>query len=140
MSAEPTTVPSAHVDTFCRDNLPPRETWPELLFDLPDVQYPPRLNCAVELVDATIAEHGGGRPALLAPDGTQWSYDELARHARQVAQVLVDDHGLVPGGRVLLRGPNNPWLVASWLGVLLAGGVVVTTMPLLRAGELRTVH
>ncbi|HEX3005335.1 MAG TPA: AMP-binding protein, partial [Angustibacter sp.] len=140
MSAEPTTVPSAHLDTFCRDNLPPRETWPELVFDLPDVQYPPRLNCAVELVDTTIAEHGGDRTALLAPDGTQWSYDDLARRARQVAEVLVEDHQLVPGGRVLLRGPNNPWLVASWLGVLLAGGVVVTTMPLLRAGELRTVH
>ncbi|KQX66850.1 2-aminobenzoate-CoA ligase [Angustibacter sp. Root456] len=140
VSAEPTTAASAHVDTFCRDNLPPRETWPEMLFDLPDVQYPPRLNCAVELVDTTIAEHGGDRTALLAPDGTQWSYADLARNARQVAQVLVDEHGLVPGGRVLLRGPNNPWLVASWLGVLLAGGVVVTTMPLLRAGELRTVH
>jgi 2-aminobenzoate-CoA ligase len=139
VTAEQTT-PSAHVDPFCRDNLPPRDAWPELVFDLPDVQYPARLNCAVELLDATITRAGGERPCLLAPDGTAWTYDDLAARSRQVARVLVEELGLVPGGRVLLRGPNNPWLVASWLGVLLAGGVVVTTMPLLRAGELRTVH
>ncbi len=139
MTAEQT-APSAHVDTFCRDNLPPRDSWPELLFDLADVQYPERLNCAVELVDGTLRAHGADRPCLRAPDGTVWSYADLSARARQVAGVLVDDLGLVPGGRVLLRGPNNPWLVACWVGVLLAGGVVVTTMPLLRAGELRTVH
>ena len=140
MTAAQTTEPSAHVDTFCRDHLPPPETWPELVFELPDVQYPGRLNCAVELVDATIAQHGGDRPCLLAPGGEVWTYAEVAQRARQVASVLVDELGLVTGGRVLLRGPNNPWLVATWLGVLLAGGVVVTTMPLLRSGELRTVH
>lgn len=131
---------SAHVDTFCRDNLPAAATWPELVFDLPDVRYPDRLNCAVELLDRTIAEYGGERPCVLSPSGERWSYAELLRVSTQVARVLVDELGLVPGNRVLLRGPNNPWLVACWLAVLKAGGVVVTTMPLLRPGELSTVH
>jgi 2-aminobenzoate-CoA ligase len=132
--------PSAHVDTFCRDNLPPQETWPEFAFDLPDVQYPDRLNCAVELLDRVIEQHGGERPCLLSPQGERWTYDELLTRSSQVAHVLVERFGLVPGNRVLLRGPNNPWLVACWFAVLRAGGVVVTTMPLLRAGELRTIH
>ncbi|MGH3330252.1 MAG: AMP-binding protein, partial [Nocardioidaceae bacterium] len=113
--------------------------WPEFLFDLPDVQYPDRLNCAVELLDKVVARHGGDRACLLAPDGTTWTYAELMAKANQVACYLVNAHGLVPGQRVLLRGPNNPWLVACWFGVLKAGGVVVTTMPLLRAGELSTI-
>jgi 2-aminobenzoate-CoA ligase len=129
-------TPSAHVDTFCRDNLPPADQWPDLLFDLPDLQYGDRLNCAVELLDAAITRLGGDRPCLLAPDGTTWTYSELRARANQVAHHLVEAHGLVPGNRVLLRGPNNPWLVACWFGVLKAGGVPVTTMPLLRAGEL----
>ncbi|HSJ22763.1 MAG TPA: AMP-binding protein [Nocardioidaceae bacterium] len=129
-------TPSAHVDTFCRDNLPPADQWPDLLFDLPDLQYGDRLNCAVELLDAVITRLGGDRPCLRAPDGTTWTYSELRALANQVAHHLVEAHGLVPGNRVLLRGPNNPWLVACWFGVLKAGGVAVTTMPLLRSGEL----
>ena len=105
--------PSAHVDTFCRDNLPPQEQWPVLRFDVPEVQYPERLNCAVELLDAMVARHGRDRPCLLAPDGTRWTYGDLLDRANRIAHVLVDDLGLVPGNRVLLRGPNNPWLVAA---------------------------
>jgi acyl-coenzyme A synthetase/AMP-(fatty) acid ligase len=127
--------PSAHVDSFCRDNLPPARDWPELEFTLPSLRYPGRLNCAQELLSATIAAGGGDRPCLLSPAET-WSYGNLARRAAQVARVATEDLGLMPGNRVLLRGPNNPWLVACWLGVLLAGGVPIVTMPLLRAGEL----
>ncbi|MCF2530883.1 AMP-binding protein [Yinghuangia soli] len=129
--------PSAHIDTFCRDRLPPSEQWPELLFDLPELAYPARLNCATVLLDDVIEEFGPDRRCLVTADET-WTYADLLRRARQVAQVLVEDLGLVPGNRVLLRGPNNPWLVACWFGVLRAGGVVVTTMPLLRAHELET--
>src|SRR6476659_8500416 len=131
--------PSAHVDTFCRDNLPPQEQWPVLRFDVPEVQYPERLNCAVELLDAMVGRHGRDRTCLLAPDGTRWTYGDLLDRANRVANVLVDDLGLVPGNRVLLRGPNNPGLVAAWFAVLKAGGVVVPTMPMLRAGELATI-
>ena len=131
--------PSAHLDTFCRDNLPPQEQWPELRFDVPEVQYPERLNCAVELLDAVVAERGRDRVCLLAPDGTRWTYGDLLDRANRLAHVLVDDLGLVPGNRVLLRGPNNPGLVAAWFAVLKAGGVVVPTMPMLRAGELATI-
>ncbi|WP_342023505.1 AMP-binding protein [Arthrobacter citreus] len=130
--------PSAHQDTFARDHLPPREQWPVLEFPLPELQYPDRLNAAQALLDDTIAVHGGSRTALLAPDGVQWSYALLLQRANQVAQVLTEDLGVVPGNRVMLRAPNNPWLVACWLGVLKAGAVVVTTMPALRAGEIRT--
>ncbi|MGH3094461.1 MAG: AMP-binding protein [Streptosporangiales bacterium] len=131
---------SAHVDTFCRDHLPAPATWPELIVDLPDVRYPDRLNCAAELLERTITEHGGDRPCVLSPAGERWSYAELLRVSNRIARVLVGELGLVPGNRVLLRGPNNPWLVACWIAVLRAGGVVVTTMPLLRPGELSTVR
>jgi 2-aminobenzoate-CoA ligase len=127
--------PSAHLDTFCRDHLPPPEQWPELRFDLPELAYPDRLNCAVELLDETVRRLGADRPCLRTPAET-WTYGDLLRRVDRAARVLTEDFGMVPGNRVLLRGPNNPWLVAAWLAVLKAGGVVVTTMPLLRPAEL----
>jgi 2-aminobenzoate-CoA ligase len=129
-------TPSAHADTFCRDNLPPAAQWPEL--DLTGLSYPDRLNAADELLDATIAAGGADRRCLLTPTQT-WSYGDVAARASQIARVLTEDLGLVPGNRVLLRGPNNPWLVACWFGVLKAGGVAVATMPMLRTGELATI-
>ncbi|WGY00343.1 AMP-binding protein [Nocardioides sp. QY071] len=133
----PTQTPSGLVDPFARDHLPPAELWPTL--DLTALDHPARLNAAVELVDAAVATHGPDRPALRTPDGTVWSYGELLARANQVAHVLVDDLGLVSGKRVLLRSPNNPWTVAAWLGVLKAGGIVVTTMAALRSTELRPI-
>ncbi|MFD9730009.1 AMP-binding protein, partial [Streptomyces sp. NPDC059072] len=127
--------PSAHVDTFCRDRLPPFPLWPELHFDLPELRYPDRLNCAERLLDEAVRRWGPERPCLLTP-AERWTYGDLLERVNQVARVLTEDFGLVPGNRVLLRGPNNPWLVATWLGVLKAGGVAVSTMPLLRAAEL----
>jgi 2-aminobenzoate-CoA ligase len=131
--------PSAHVDTFCRDHLPPGDTWPEMIFELPEVRYADRLNCATELLTAVIADRGPERPCLLTPGGESWSYGELERTANRIATVLTRDLGVVPGNRVLLRGPNNPWLAACWFAVLKAGAVVVTTMPLLRPAELTAV-
>ena len=128
--------PSAHQDTFTRDNLPPLDQWP--LLDLGPLDYGDRLNCATALLDATIDRLGPDRPCLRTPDGRVWSYGELRAHANRIAAVLVEDLGLVPGNRVLLRGYNEPWLVACWFGVLKAGGVAVTTMPLLRSSELAT--
>jgi 2-aminobenzoate-CoA ligase len=84
---------SAHVDTFCRDHLPPVETWPTLTFDLPELHYPERLNCAVELLDATAQRLGGDRPAVSSPTET-WTYEDLRVRSNQVAQVLVHDHGV----------------------------------------------
>jgi 2-aminobenzoate-CoA ligase len=130
--------PSAHVDTFCRDRLPGNGLWPDLRFSLPGLRYPDQLNAAVELLDATVSALGGERPCLLSEDAA-WSYADLLRTANQVAAVLTEDLGLVPGNRVLLRGPNNPWLAACWLGVLKAGGVAVATMSLLRAVELSAI-
>lgn len=128
--------PSAHVDSFCRDNLPPESLWPRFEFTLPELDYPQRLNCAGALLDDVVAQRGPDRPCVISED-LRWSYGDLLLRANQVAQVLTEDLGLVPGQRVLLRGPNNPWLLACWFGVLKAGGVLVTTMPLLRGGELR---
>ncbi|HKC19612.1 MAG TPA: AMP-binding protein, partial [Candidatus Dormibacteraeota bacterium] len=128
---------SAHVDTFTRENLPPREQWPDFTFTLPELNYPPSINCAAELLDRHV-ESGGGARRCVVTDDEVWTYSDLLKRANQVAHALVDEMGLVPGNRVLLRGPNNPWLVASWFGVIKAGGVAVTTMPLLRQRELQT--
>jgi len=139
--AQPARVPlspTSHVDTFCRDSLPPPELWPDLLFTLPELRFPDRLNCAEVLLDGTIAERGPDRRCLVWPGG-EWSYGQLHERADGVARVLAGELGLVPGERVLLRGPNAPWLVAGWFGVVKAGGVAVTTMPMLRPGELRTI-
>jgi 2-aminobenzoate-CoA ligase len=127
--------PSAHTDTFCRESLPPPEQWPELRFDLADLDYPARLNCATELLDETVRRLGSDRPCLRSESET-WTYGDLLRRANQVARVLTEELALVPGNRVLLRGANTPWLVAAWFGVVKAGGVVVTTVPTLRTGEL----
>lgn len=127
---------TAHLDTFCRDNLPPRAQWPNFEFTLPELRYPQRLNCATALLDDKVRKFGADRPCLMSATES-WSYGDLLRRSNQVAQVLTEDLGLVPGGRVLLRGPNNPWLVACWFGVLKAGGVAVTTVSLLRSVELR---
>jgi 2-aminobenzoate-CoA ligase len=131
--------PSGYADTFARDHLPPDELWPVLEFTTELLQYPERLNAAVELIDRQADALGPDRPALRTPAGEVWSYGELRLRANQVAQVLTEDLGLVPGNRVLLRSPNNPWTVAAWLGVLKAGGIVVTTMAALRARELAPV-
>ena len=129
---------SAHVDSFTRDHLPLAHLWPAFEFTLPELQYPEKLNAASVLIDDTVAKHGPDRPALLTPDGSTWTYGKLQLHANQVARVLTEDYGVESGNRILLRGPNNPWLVAAWLGVLKAGAVVVTTMPMLRASEIST--
>jgi len=135
---------SAHLDTFARDNLPPESEWPEFLLEgNPDVAYPARLNCAVELVDAHIAKGNGDRIALRWPDDNgekrTMSYRELAELTNRIANVLIEDMKLVPGNRVLLRGPNNVMMAASWLAAVKAGLVVVPTMPLLRAAELKPI-
>jgi 2-aminobenzoate-CoA ligase len=126
---------SAHIDTFARDNLPPRAQWPDFRFDLPELQYPERMNCAVELLDRWVAAGHGNRPCLIAPAETL-SYAQLAERVNRIANALTRDLGMVPGHRVLLRGPNSPMMVAAYLAVLKAGGVVVATMPLLRAKEI----
>jgi 2-aminobenzoate-CoA ligase len=131
-------MPSAHVDTFARDHLPPPEALPELLFDLPTLQFPAQLNCATELLDRAVAEGRGERLCIQAP-GLRWSYAELQARANRIAQVLVQDMGLVPGQRVLLRAPNSPMLAACWFAVVKAGAIAVGSMPLLRAKELKQI-
>ena len=128
-------TPSAHVDTFARDNLPPRAQWPDFLFDLPELKYPDRMNCAVELLDRWVASGEGDRPCLISPTESL-SYAQVAERVNRIANVLTRDLGLLPGHRVLLRGPNNPMMVAAYLAVIKAGGIVVATMPLLRAKEI----
>ncbi|NJP50362.1 AMP-binding protein [Streptomyces sp. SBST2-5] len=126
---------TAHVDTFARDNLPPPEQWPELRFDLPELQYPERLNCAAELLTG----QPGDRTVFRTPDGGSWTYDELRAHVDRLAHILTTDLGVVPGNRVLLRGPTTPWLAACWLAVLKAGAIAVTVLAQQRAHELSTI-
>ena len=133
---------SAHLDTYARDHLPPLEEWPELLLDGPDVNYPARLNCAAELVDAMVMGGHGDRIALRWREGDEaqtMTYAELQALSNRIARVLTEDMQLVPGNRLLLRGPNNPMMAASWLAAIKAGLVTVPTMPLLRSKELKQI-
>ena len=134
--------PSAYADSFARDRLPAPELWPALRLDGP-FAYPPRLNAAAVLLDDAVRDGHGDRVAIMSPDGAGgWrsvTYAALQRQADAIAGALVADLGLVTGNRVLLRGFNGPALAAAWLGVLKAGGIAVTTMPMLRARELATV-
>ena len=129
---------SGLTDTFARDHLPPTEQWPEFLFELPELQFAPRLNCAAELLDRAI-ERGWGERICVLGEGVSWTYAQLLAQANRIARVLVEDMGLVSGNRVLLRGANSPMLAACWFGVVKAGGIAVGTMPLLRARELTAI-
>lgn len=126
---------SAHLDGFAREHLPPRDQWPDFVFDLPELQFPRQLNCATELLDRNACGEGGARRALAGPGGV-WTYSDLQQIANRIARVLVEDLGLVAGNRVLLRAPNHPMLAACWFATLKAGAIPVPTMPLLRAAEL----
>ncbi len=127
---------SAHIDRFVLQNLPPRELWPRLLFELPELKYPGILNCAVELLD-----HAKERPAAVAIHASEedWSYGRLYGAVNQLCRVLTEDLGIIPGCRVLLRGANSPMMIIAWLAIAKAGAVVVATMPMLRARELEAV-
>ena len=124
--------PTSHMDTFARDNLPPPDDWPDFTSPL---SYPARLNCAAELLDTMATGPHGDRPALHF-EGRTITYRALLAETNRIAHVLVDDLSVIPGNRILLRGPNNPMLVAAWFAVLKAGAIAVATMPLLRAREL----
>ncbi len=127
--------PSGHVDDFARRNLPPFAKWPELILDRPEFQYPEYLTAAVELTDRNVERGFGDRVALIG-NGRQRTYKELTDWSNRLAHALVENYGVKPGNRVLIRSGNNPALVAAWLAATKAGAVVVNTMPMLRAGEL----
>jgi 2-aminobenzoate-CoA ligase len=142
MTAEPTLAPSSHVDTFARDRLPPADQWPVFLFDRPELQYPAQINCAVELVDQHVAQGAGARIAVHgrnAQGAFHWTYAQLQAQIDGIAHVLTKDMGLVSGQRLLLRGGNSPMMAACFLAGIKAGLVVVPTMPLLRAAELKQI-
>jgi 2-aminobenzoate-CoA ligase len=125
--------PTAHSDTFTRDNLPPEATWP--VFNLSGFDYPEHINVGVELTDHMVDQGFGDYTALIG-NGRQRTYKELADWTNRIAHALVEDYGVKPGNRVLIRSANNPAMVACWLAATKAGAVVVNTMPMLRAGEL----
>ncbi|MET9513829.1 AMP-binding protein [Streptomyces sp. NPDC002994] len=129
---------SAHIDTFPREQLPPAHQWPQLLLDRPELRYPDRLNCGAELLDRTVERLGPDRPVFRTAAGEVWTYGELLGRADRIAHVLTTDLGIVPGNRVLLRGPTTPWLAACWLAVMKAGAVAVTVLAQQRASELAT--
>lgn len=128
-------IPSAYADTFARDHLPPADLWPDLVFERPEYRYPDRLNCVSELLDRWLDKGWHGRPCIITDKQTV-TYGEMAERVNRIANVLVDECGLVAGARVLLRSANNPQFVAAYLAVMKAGGIAVATMPLLRAKEL----
>src|SRR5580693_1607652 len=125
--------PTAHTDTFARDNLPPPEQWPD--FRLDGLDYPDQMNAAVEITDRMVERGFGDRTALVG-HGRRRTYKELADWSNRLARALIEDYGVKPGNRVLIRSANNPAMIACWLAATKAGAVVVNTMPMLRAGEL----
>ncbi len=125
--------PTAHTDTFARDNLPAQEMWPAFLLE--GFDYPERLNAAVELTDRMV-EKGFGDYTALIGNGRRRTYKELSDWTNRLAHALVEDLGIQPGNRILIRSANNPAMVACWLAATKAGAVVVNTMPMLRAAEL----
>jgi 2-aminobenzoate-CoA ligase len=127
---------SAHTDTFARDKLPPPEQWPDL--PLEGFEYPERLNAAVELTDRMV-DRGFADHVALIGNGRRRTYKELADWTNRIAHALTEDYGVAPGARVLIRSANNPAMVACWLAATKAGAVVVNTMPMLRAGELKKI-
>jgi 2-aminobenzoate-CoA ligase len=131
--AAPALGRSAHVDTFTRDNLPPADKWPDI--SLAGFEYPEELNVGVELTDRMVAQGFGDHDALIG-NGRRRTYKELSDWTNRIAHALVEDYGIKPGNRILIRSANNPALVACWLGATKAGAVVVNSMPMLRAGEL----
>jgi 2-aminobenzoate-CoA ligase len=131
----PNLGPSGHADDFARRNLPPSGQWPELRLERPEFQYPEYLNVGVELTDRMVEKGFGDHTALIG-NGRQRTYKELADWSNRLAHALVENYGVKPGNRVLIRSGNNPALVAAWLAATKAGAVVVNTMPMLRAGEL----
>ena len=128
-------IKSAHLDSFARDHLPPQEEWPHFVLNRPELVYPDRVNCAVELLDRWLGAGEDARRCLISTAGTL-SYGALAERVNRIANVLTGDLAMVPGNRVLLRGPNSPMMAAAYLAVIKAGGVVVPTMPLLRSKEI----
>ncbi|GAA6177870.1 AMP-binding protein [Sulfitobacter pacificus] len=124
---------SGHVDSFARDNLPDPAAWPDLLLE--GFTYPERLNVGVELTDKMVEKGFGDRTALIG-NGRRRTYKELADWTNKLAAAMVENLGIKPGNRVLIRSANNPAMVACWLAATKAGAVVVNTMPMLRAGEL----
>jgi 2-aminobenzoate-CoA ligase len=127
---------TAHVDVFARDRMPAAEQLPDLIFTLPELQYPECINVAHHLLDRHVLAGAGAARCIVAP-GSAWTYRDLFERANRIARVLTEDLGIVPGNRVLLRAPNSPMLAACWFAVIKAGAIAVTTMPLYRAGELR---
>ncbi len=125
--------PSAHVDTFARENLAPQDQWPDFLLD--GFDYTEHLNAAVELTDKMVEKGFGDRIALIG-NGRRRTYKELSDWTNRLAHALAEDYGVQPGNRVLIRSANNPAMVACWLAATKAGAVVVNTMPLLREVEL----
>jgi len=130
------TVKSPHIDTFAKDNLPPASQWPEMNYSgVKELEYTDQLNCATELLDNMVAKGFAESPLFHTPEEVI-TYGAFLAETNKIARVLTEDLGLVPGNRVLLRGPNCPQMAACWFAVIKAGGICVTTMPLLREVEL----
>jgi 2-aminobenzoate-CoA ligase len=125
--------PTSHTDHFTRNNLPPAEDWPEMPME--KFQYPEWLNAAVELTDVMVNRGFGDNTALIG-NGRRRTYKELTDWTNRIAHALIENYGVEPGNRILIRSANNPAMVACWLAATKVGAVVVNTMPMLRAGEL----
>ena len=128
---------TAHLDLFVQKHLPAQEELPDFI-NLENFDYPEILNCATPLLDDAVKEGYGSKEVVLMNEGS-WTYSDLQKDSNQIARVLLEDLNMKPGNRVLLRAPNSYPMFAAWFGVIKAGGIAVSTMPLLRSMELNTI-
>ena len=128
--------PSAHIDRFVIDRMPKPEACAQMHYDLPELQIPSSANLVVALLDDAVHNKGWADRPMLRSSRIVLTYADALERVNRIAQVLVQDCGLVPGNRVLLRGGNSIGMALAWLGVVKAGMVAVASMPLLRAKEL----
>ncbi len=129
--------PSAHIDQFILNGLPPKSIWPEMDYSvLPELsEYPKRMNVAGILLDNSVKKGWSTKPAIHF-DGQTWNYGQLLSKANQIANILVSECGVIPGERVILRSGNHPLLIAAWFAVLKVGAIAISSMPVLREREL----
>ena len=129
---------SAQTDRYIHNGLPAAQALPQFVFSLNSLQFEARVNVVEYLLDGAVRDGHGDRP-FLRNDETVLSYSQALGVVNRIANLLIQDHGLIPGNRVLLRGGNSIGMALAWMAVVKAGLVAVPTMPLLRARELRAI-
>ncbi len=99
-----------------------RAVLPDATISLPEPEHEP-----ITETFFSIAERHPEHEAICA-EGRSWNYSELSQRAKSIAQFLLND-GLTRGDVVAVSGTPSFDLIASLLGVMTAGGVILPLDP-----------